>query len=34
VKVRVENALDRLYEPVNGYPQPGRGIYGSAELKF
>jgi vitamin B12 transporter len=34
LKVRVENALDRRYEPVNGYPQPGTGIYGSAELKF
>ena len=34
LKARVENALDRRYEPVNGYPQPGTGIFGSAELKF
>jgi vitamin B12 transporter len=34
LKVRVENALDRRYEPVNGYPQPGTGIFGSAELRF
>ena len=34
LKARVENALDRRYEPVNGYPQPGTGIYGSAELRF
>jgi len=34
LKVRVENALDRRYEPVNGYPQPGTGIFGSAEIRF
>jgi vitamin B12 transporter len=34
LKARIENALDRRYEPVNGYPQPGMGIFGSAELKF
>jgi outer membrane cobalamin receptor len=34
LKVRVENALNRAYEPVNGYPQASRGIYGSAELRF
>lgn len=34
LKARVENALDRRYEPVNGYPQPGTGIFGSAELRF
>jgi outer membrane cobalamin receptor len=30
----VENLLDRRYEPVNGYPQPGTGIYGGVEWKF
>jgi vitamin B12 transporter len=34
LKVRVENALDRLYSPVNGYPEASRGIYGSAEWRF
>ncbi len=34
LKARIENALGRQYEPVNGYPQPGTGIYGSVELKF
>jgi len=34
LKARIENALNRDYEPVNGYPQPSRGIFGSAELKF
>ena len=34
IKVRVENALNRDYEPVDGYPQASRGIYGSAVLKF
>ncbi len=33
-QVRVENALDRKYEEVNGYPQPGRAVYGGAEWKF
>jgi vitamin B12 transporter len=34
LRARVENLLDRQYEPVNGYPQPGTGIYGGAEWKF
>jgi vitamin B12 transporter len=34
VKVRVENALNRPYAPVNGYPEPARGIFGSAEFRF
>ena len=31
LKARVENALDEHYEAVNGYPQPGVGVYGGAE---
>jgi vitamin B12 transporter len=34
LKVRVENLLDRNYEPVNGYPQTGTGVYGGAEWRF
>ena len=34
LKARVENLLNRRYEPVNGYPQPGTGIYCGAEWKF
>lgn len=34
LKGRVENALDRRYEPVNGYPQPGIACYGGAEFSF
>ena len=34
LKVRVENLLDRQYEPVNGYPQAGTAIYGGVEWKF
>jgi vitamin B12 transporter len=34
LKVRVENLLDRNYEPVNGYPQTGTGIFGGAVWKF
>ena len=34
LKVRVENALDRRYEPVNGYPALPRGIFGGAEWSF
>ena len=34
LKARVENALDRHYEEVNGYPQPGRALYGGAEWKW
>jgi outer membrane cobalamin receptor len=33
-RVRLENALDKPYEPVNGYPALGRGVFGSAEWKF
>jgi vitamin B12 transporter len=33
-KARVENALDRRYEPVNGYPALPRGIFGGAEWSF
>lgn len=32
--LRVENALNKSYEPVNGYPALGRGIFGGAEYKF
>jgi vitamin B12 transporter len=31
---RVENALDRRYEPVNGYPALRRGVYGGLECGF
>ena len=34
VKARVENLFDKSYEQVNGYPQLGRGAYGSLEWKF
>jgi vitamin B12 transporter len=34
VKARVENLLNRKYEEVNGYPQPGVGAYGGVEWKF
>lgn len=34
LKARVENLLDEKYEAVNGYPQLGRGGYGSVEVKF
>jgi len=34
VKLRVENALDRQYEPINGYPALGTGIFGGAEWRF
>jgi len=34
VKARVENALDRKYEPVTGYPAPGIGAFGGVEWKF
>ncbi len=34
LKARVENALDERYEQVNGYPQPGRGVYGGAEWRW
>jgi len=34
LKARVENALDRRYEPVNGYPALPRGFFGGAEWSF
>jgi vitamin B12 transporter len=34
LKVRVENALDRKYEEVNGYPALGFGVFADAEWKF
>lgn len=34
LKVRVENALDRNYQEVAGYPALPRGCYGSAEWRF
>jgi vitamin B12 transporter len=34
LKLRIENALNKYYEPVNGYPALGRGIFGGAEWKF
>lgn len=34
LKARVENALDRHYAPVNGYPEPGTEIYGGLDYKF
>jgi len=33
-KARVENALDRRYEPVNGYPQPGTAAFGGVGFSF
>jgi vitamin B12 transporter len=34
LKARVENLLDRRYQPVNGYPALGRGVFGSAEWRL
>jgi len=34
LKVRVENALNRKYEEVNGYPSLGFGMFAGAEWKF
>jgi vitamin B12 transporter len=34
VKLRVENALDRHYEAVAGYPAPGAGVFGGVEARF
>jgi vitamin B12 transporter len=34
LKARVENALDRVYEPVNGYPALRLGVFGGAEYRF
>lgn len=33
-KARIENASNKSYEPVNGYPALGRGFYGGAEYRF
>lgn len=34
LRARVENALDKAYEAVNGYPAPGRAVYGGVEWRF
>jgi vitamin B12 transporter len=34
LRVRVENALGRSYQPVAGYPALGRGVYGGATWAF
>jgi vitamin B12 transporter len=34
VHARIENLLNRKYEPVNGYPATGLGIYGGIDWKF
>jgi vitamin B12 transporter len=34
VKARVENLLDRKYEPVNGYPALGMGAFGELDWKL
>jgi vitamin B12 transporter len=34
LKVRIENALNKKYEEVNGYPAPGFGLFAGAEFKF
>lgn len=34
LKARVENLLDEHYEQVNGYPQPGLGVFAGVEMKF
>jgi vitamin B12 transporter len=34
LKARIENLLDEKYEEVNGYPQPGRGVFISIEVKL
>ena len=33
-KARVENLLDKPYEPVNGYPALGAGAFGSVEFRL
>lgn len=33
-KARIENALNERYQPVNGYPAPGFGAFGSVEWKL
>jgi vitamin B12 transporter len=34
LKMRVENLLNKAYQPVNGYPALGREIFGSAEWRL
>ena len=34
LKARVENLLDKAYQPVNGYPALGRGVFGSAQWRL
>jgi vitamin B12 transporter len=34
LRLRIENALDEAYEAVNGFPSPGRAVYGSIEWRF
>lgn len=34
LKVRLENLLNEKYEEVNGYPQLGRRVFASVEVKF
>jgi vitamin B12 transporter len=34
LKVRVENALNEKYQPVNGYPALGLGAFGEVEWKL
>ena len=34
IRVRVENALDKAYQPVAGYPALGRGVFGGATWAF
>jgi len=34
LKARVENLLDKKYQPVNGYPALGAGAYGELDWKL
>lgn len=34
LRVRIENLFDEGYEPVHGYPQPGRAVFAGAEWRF
>jgi outer membrane cobalamin receptor len=34
LKARVENALDEKYQPVNGYPALGLGVFGEVDWKL
>ena len=34
LKARVENALNEKYQPVNGYPAPGFGVFGDVDWKL